>query len=153
MEPTSATAMKVLLQRVRHAHVSIDGATIAQIPHGLVALVGVAHDDTHTHADQLARKTSALRVFPGLDGGPERSVVDVGGAVLVVSQFTLMADTQRGNRPSWSGAAHPSVAELLVDAYAVALRRHVASVVCGRFGANMQVSLVNDGPMTLMLTT
>jgi D-tyrosyl-tRNA(Tyr) deacylase len=143
--------MRALLQRVTEASVRIDGEEIARIGPGLLAMVGVGRDDTVAHARALAATTAALRVFAGQDGGPERSVTDTGGAVLVVSQFTLMADTRKGHRPSWSGAAPPHVAQPLVGAYVDALHAHVRNVVTGRFGADMQITLTNDGPVTVIL--
>ena len=143
--------MRALLQRVTEAAVSVDGDEIGRIGPGLVALIGVGRDDTHADARTLAAKTAALRVFDGSEGGAERSIVDIGGEVLVVSQFTLMGDTRRGNRPSWSAAAPPQVAEPLVHAYVDALRRLVPNVAEGRFGAHMHVTLTNDGAVTVML--
>lgn len=143
--------MRALLQRVAEAAVSVHGEEIARIGPGLVALIGVGRDDTAADAQALAVKTAALRLFDAVAGGAERSVVDVDGEVLVVSQFTLMGDTGRGNRPSWSAAAPPPIAEPLVQAYADALKRHVRRVATGRFGSHMQVSLTNDGPVTIML--
>jgi D-tyrosyl-tRNA(Tyr) deacylase len=140
-----------LVQRVTGAHVSVEEVEVARIGPGLVVLLGVARDDSHAVAAALADATASLRVFAGADGGPERSVVETGGEILVVSQFTLMADTRRGNRPSWSAAAPPAAAKPLVDNYVTALRRHLPRVVTGRFGAHMQVTLTNDGPMTVMM--
>lgn len=145
--------MKVLVQRVRQASVAVEGDEIARIGLGLVAFVGVGHDDVIADAERMAAKTAALRIFPDPGGGPERSVIDVAAAVLVVSQFTLMGDTRKGNRPSWSAAADPLRAEPCVAAFATTLRRHGVEVACGRFGAHMEVALVGDGPMTVMLTT
>lgn len=141
--------MRVVLQRVSQASVSVDGAIVGAIDAGLVALVGVAPGDTPEIVDALAAKTAALRVFDGPDGA--RSVVDVGGGVLVISQFTLLADTRRGNRPSWIGAAAPAVAEPLVARFARQLAERSVPVANGVFGAHMVVSLVNDGPVTIVL--
>ncbi len=142
--------MRIVLQRVVEASVTVDGRIVATIGPGLVALVGVAAGDSHEVAQRLARKTAHLRVFD--DGsGPERSVGDVGGEVLVVSQFTLLADTRRGNRPSWSGAATADEAEGLVAAYADALAAEGVPVATGRFGSRMTVRIANQGPLTILL--
>ncbi len=115
---------------------------------GLVVLVGVTHADDRDHADALAAKLHGLRILDG-----ERSAADVGAPFLVVSQFTLYADTRKGRRPSWSAAAPGDVAEPLVEAVAAALRERGAAVQTGRFGAHMEVELVNDGPVTILLET
>ncbi|WP_280231535.1 D-aminoacyl-tRNA deacylase [Nocardia cyriacigeorgica] len=145
--------MRVLLQRVTSARVSVDGEVVGLIdpaahgaPHGLVALVGVTHDDTEATAAALADKLWRLRVLDG-----ERSAADLDAPILVVSQFTLYADTKKGRRPSWSAAAPGPIAEPLVDHFADALRTLGATVATGRFGAHMHIELVNDGPVTLLL--
>ncbi|MBF6133844.1 D-tyrosyl-tRNA(Tyr) deacylase [Nocardia otitidiscaviarum] len=145
--------MRVLVQRVSSAAVSVDGEVVGRIdpaghgaPHGLVALVGVTHSDTGATAKALADKLFRLRILDG-----ERSAADLDAPILVISQFTLYADTAKGRRPSWSAAAPGSVAEPLVDAFATTLRELGATVATGRFGAHMQVELVNDGPVTLLL--
>ncbi|MBF6087113.1 D-aminoacyl-tRNA deacylase [Nocardia cyriacigeorgica] len=145
--------MRVLLQRVTSARVSVDGEVVGRIdpaahgaPHGLVALVGVTHDDTEATAAALADKLWRLRVLDG-----ERSAADLDAPILVVSQFTLYADTKKGRRPSWSAAAPGPIAEPLVDHFADALRTLGATVATGRFGAHMHIELVNDGPVTLLL--
>ena len=143
--------MRVVLQRVTEASVRVGDDVAGAIGGGLVALVGVADGDAEADALALARKTARLRIFPGVDGGPERDVVDAGGAVLVVSQFTLLADTRRGNRPSWSRAAPPLHARAMVDAFAQELAALGVPVETGRFGAMMLVQLVNDGPFTILL--
>jgi D-tyrosyl-tRNA(Tyr) deacylase len=143
--------MRVVLQRVDGASVEVDGEVAGRIGTGLLALVGVARGDTGEDAARLAAKTVALRVFPAGDRPFDRSVADAGGAVLVVSQFTLLADLRRGNRPSWSGAAAPGEAAPLVEAYAAAVAAHGVPVARGVFGAHMRVSLTNDGPVTLVL--
>lgn len=143
--------MRIVVQRVASASVDVGSERVGAIGKGLLALVGVGVDDTVDEARGLADKTARLRIFDGLDGGPERAVGDIGGAVLVVSQFTLMGDTRRGNRPSWSAAARPEIAEPIVVAYVGALEGHGLPVVTGRFGAHMAVALVNDGPLTLVL--
>jgi D-tyrosyl-tRNA(Tyr) deacylase len=138
--------MRALVQRVTSASVTIDGEVVGAIDAGLCVLVGVTHDDSAESASKLASKVANLRIFDG-----EQSLLDVGGAALVVSQFTLYGDTTRGRRPSWIAAARPEQAEPLVDAFVDALRTLGVRVEAGRFGANMQVALVNDGPVTLML--
>lgn len=143
--------MKVLLQRVESAAVSVGNIEIATIGPGLLAFLGVEHGDTSEIATRLANKTAALRIFPSDSKPMDRSVVDTGGAVLVVSQFTLAADVRKGNRPSFSDAADPSDAEPLVDHFVDVLREQISIVATGRFGAHMQVALVNDGPVTLLL--
>jgi D-tyrosyl-tRNA(Tyr) deacylase len=138
--------MRALVQRVTSASVTIDGEVVGAIDHGLCVLVGVTHDDSPESCSKLAAKVANLRIFEG-----EQSLLDTGGAALVVSQFTLYGDTSRGRRPSWIAAARPEQAEPLVDAFVDALRALGVRVETGRFGANMQVALVNDGPVTLML--
>jgi D-tyrosyl-tRNA(Tyr) deacylase len=142
--------VRIVLQRVTEASVSVDERCVAAIGPGLVALVGVATGDRREVSDRLARKTAHLRVF-GDTPGAERSVLDVGGEVLVVSQFTLLADTRRGNRPSWSGAAPADEAAGLVAAYADALAAEGVPVATGRFGSRMTVRIANDGPLTILL--
>lgn len=149
--------MRALVQRVVEASVTAAPAAgepaeeTGRIEHGLVAFVGVTHDDDEATARRLADKIRTLRVFPDDRGMMNRSCVDVGGAVLVVSQFTLYGDTRRGRRPSYVEAAEPDVAEPLVDAVVERLRETGTPVATGRFRTHMQVSLVNDGPVTLML--
>ena len=139
--------MRVVLQRVTSASVAVDGAVVGAIERpGLLVLVGVTHDDTADDAARLAEKTWTLRIL-----ADERSCAQEGAPLLVVSQFTLYADTRKGRRPSWSAAAPRPVSEPLVDAFVAALRRLGAEVATGVFGADMQVSLVNDGPVTLVL--
>ena len=139
------------MQRVSRASVSVDGAVVGAIERGLCVLIGVTHDDTEAEARKLADKVWNVRVFPDADGTMNRPLADAGGAALVISQFTLYGDTARGRRPSWIAAARPEQAEPLVDSFATALRDLGASVATGVFGADMQVELVNDGPVTLML--
>jgi D-tyrosyl-tRNA(Tyr) deacylase len=140
-------SVRVVVQRASEATVSVGGEVIGRLPApGLVILVGVTHDDTPATAVQLADKVWNLRILEG-----ETSCADVRAPLLVVSQFTLYADTRKGRRPSWSNAAPGPVAEPLVDAFAEALRDRGAHVESGRFGAHMQVRLVNDGPVTLIL--
>ncbi len=139
--------MRAVVQRVTHASVSVDGQVVGAVDRpGLAVLVGVTHTDTPDVARALAAKVAGLRILRG-----ERSALDEGAPVLVVSQFTLYADTRKGRRPSWSAAAPGPVAEPLVDAFAATLRGLGLEVATGRFGADMAVSLVNDGPVTLLL--
>jgi D-aminoacyl-tRNA deacylase len=141
--------MRVLVQRVSSATVSVDGDVVGAIRpdgQGLLAFVGVTHGDDVEIAGRLAEKLWKLRIL-----ADERSASDVGAPILVVSQFTLYADTAKGRRPSWNAAAPGAVAEPLVAAFAEALRRRGADVATGVFGANMQVELVNDGPVTVFL--
>lgn len=142
--------MRALVQRVHHASVTVDDRVVGRIGRGLVALVGVTHNDTPAEARRVADKVANLRVFPDDDGVMNRSVRDVGGAVLVVSQFTLYGDTSRGRRPSWVEAARPEAAEPLVEAVVAALADMV-EVATGQFRADMDVALVNDGPVTLAI--
>lgn len=143
--------MRAVVQRVIQAEVIVDGEVVGSIGPGLCALVGVTHDDTVDHAGKLAAKLFHLRVFDDEGGVMNRSLADTGGAVLVVSQFTLYGDTSRGRRPSWVAAARPDHAEPLVDAVVRELRGLGAEVATGRFRADMRVALVNDGPVTLVL--
>ena len=142
----------MVLQRVREAAVSVDGREVTRIGVGYLLLVGIEDGDDPDMARRMAAKVAALRLFPGDAGrGFDRPIGDVGGQVLVVSQFTLMGDVRRGNRPSWAAAAAPDLAEPLVDAVAEHLRALGLAVSTGVFGAMMEVSLVNDGPVTLVL--
>lgn len=143
--------MRVLLQRVTRASVAVDDQVVGEIGPGLLALVGVAHDDTAAAAERLAAKTAALRVFADDVRLMNRSVRDVGGAILAVSQFTLYADTRRGNRPSFANAAAAEQGEAVYGAYVQALRAAGLMVQTGVFGAHMHVELVNDGPVTILL--
>ena len=145
--------MRAVIQRVSEASVTVDDTVIGQIGHGLLVLLGAGAADDTTDADVLATKIANLRVFSDADGRFNRSLLDVGGAALVVSQFTLYADTRRGRRPSFSEAAAPEVAAPLIDAFAAALRRLSVEVATGAFGAHMHVALVNDGPVTILLDT
>lgn len=141
--------MRVVVQRVTRASVEVDGEVVGSIMGpGLLVLVGVTHDDTEADADRLADKVWNLRILSG-----ERSCADAAAPLLVVSQFTLYADVRKGRRPSWSAAAPRPVSEPLVDAFVAALRRRGAWVETGEFGADMTVSLVNDGPVTLVIDT
>lgn len=143
--------MRVLVQRVLSANVTVDHVVVGVIApqtQGLLALVGVTHDDDAVKATRLAEKLWHLRILDG-----ERSAADVGAPILVISQFTLYANTVKGRRPSWNAAAPATVAEPLVTAFADALRALGAPVQTGVFGADMQVALVNDGPVTILLET
>jgi D-tyrosyl-tRNA(Tyr) deacylase len=143
--------VRAVVQRVREAGVTVDGEVVGTIGPGLLALVGVTHDDTTAEAAKLAGKIANLRVLDDEDGVMNRSVLDAGGEVLVVSQFTLYGDTSRGRRPSWIAAARPEQAEPLVDAVVDELRRLELPVATGRFRTDMQVALVNDGPVTILV--
>jgi D-tyrosyl-tRNA(Tyr) deacylase len=146
--------VRAVVQRVREASVSVDGAEVGTIGPGVVVLLGVARADTNIEAEQLAGKVARLRVYENDDARFDRSLVDVGGQALVVSQFTLIADTRKGNRPSFTDAAATELAEPLYERFCEALREAgVASVQTGLFGARMAVSLVNDGPVTIILET
>lgn len=141
--------MRVLVQRVTSASVTVDGEVVGEIrprTQGLVALVGVTHDDDRATVTRMAEKLWQLRILDD-----ERGAADIGAPILVISQFTLYANTAKGRRPSWNAAAPGPVAEPLVDAFADALRALGAEVHTGAFGAHMQVALVNDGPVTVLL--
>lgn len=140
-----------LIQRVASASVSIDGSIAGAIDRGLLLLLGVEKDDTPAQADRLLQKILAYRVFADADGKMNRSLADVGGGLLVVSQFTLAADTSKGLRPSFSSAKAPAEAEQLYDYFLASARALHPAVAAGRFGADMQVALVNDGPVTFLL--
>lgn len=143
--------MRVLIQRVTHASVSVAGAEVGRIAQGLVLLVGVGHGDTLAVADWLADRVSGLRVFEDHAGKTNFSILDVGGSALVISQFTLYADTRKGRRPSFLPAAPPELAEPLVQRFADGLLAAGVAVQHGQFGAQMLVALVNDGPVTIWL--
>ncbi|MFP5320947.1 MAG: D-aminoacyl-tRNA deacylase [Acidimicrobiia bacterium] len=143
--------MRALVQRVSEATVTVEGEVVGAIGPGLCVLVGVTHDDDVDRSRKLAAKLSKLRVFDDDEGVMNRSVQDVGGEVLVVSQFTLYGSTERGNRPSWIQAARPEHAEPLVDAVVDELRALGLTVATGRFRTTMAVALVNDGPTTVLL--
>lgn len=143
--------MKVLLQRARDASVSVDGQVIGQIEHGLVALVCAEPDDTVEDSDFVARKTALMRIFEDDAGKMNRSVMDIGGGVLAISQFTLAAEWRKGNRPGFSRAAPPNIASPLFDRYCEALRAEGLSVETGSFGADMKVRFMNDGPVTIWM--
>ena len=143
--------MRVLLQRVTRAAVSVDGVVRGSIGPGLAVLVGAGPGDAAEVAEGLANKSVDLRIFRDEEGRTNRSLEDVGGAMLVVSQFTLYGDTRKGRRPSFIHAAPPELAADLVEAFAVAVEARGVSVSRGEFGAEMEVDLVNDGPMTIWL--
>jgi len=143
--------VRVLLQRVTRAEVSADGTVLGSIGAGIMALVGVGPDDNAATASTLASKTVDLRIFRDADGRTNRSLADVGGGMLVVSQFTLYGDTRKGRRPSFIGAAPPDLAAELVEVFALAVEARGIALGRGRFGAEMEVELVNDGPMTIWL--
>ena len=143
--------MRVLLQRVRQASVTVEGRVTGAIGHGFVALVGVGHGDGEEQARWLAQKVAGLRVFEDAAGKFNLSIQDVGGSVLVVSQFTLYADASRGRRPAFIDAAPPEIAEPLVERFAALLREEGVPVQMGVFGARMMVEIHNDGPVTILL--
>ena len=143
--------MRVVIQRVAEASVAVAGETVAEIGPGFLALVGVRNGDTNQDADALAAKVGGLRVFADASGRFNVALTDAGGAVLVVSQFTLLGDVRRGRRPSFSMAAPPEIAEPLVARFAARLRDTGIPVETGVFGAMMRVHLINDGPVTLVL--
>jgi D-aminoacyl-tRNA deacylase len=143
--------MRAVVQRVSSASVRVDGETVGTCGHGLLVLVGVARGDTPATAERLAAKIARLRIFPDEAGRFDRSLLDTGGDALVVSQFTLLADTRKGNRPGFGDAAPPEQAAPLVDAFCATLRRLGVPVQTGEFGARMEVELVNDGPVTIAI--
>ena len=145
--------MRALLQRVGRSAVEVREQTIGQIDHGLLILVCAMDGDGPKEADQLASKISKLRIFSDEAGKMNRSLLDIGGSALVVSQFTLAADTSRGNRPGFSSAAKPEEGRQLYEYFAKALEKLGIKVETGEFGADMQVSLVNDGPVTIWMDT
>ncbi len=146
--------MRAVLQRVTRGEVSVDGQVLGQIGPGLVILVGVREGDGEEEAAWLAQKAANLRIFADDEGRFDRSLLDVGGAALVISQFTLYGDARRGRRPSFTDAALPAAAEPLVERFVALLRAEgLADVQTGRFGAHMVVSLANDGPVTIILDT
>ena len=144
--------MMALLQRVSQARVDIAGETVGQIGHGLLVLVCAEPDDTEAVGQKLLSKILKLRIFGDEQGKMNRSVQDVSGGLLIVSQFTLAADTRSGNRPGFTGAAPPALGEALYDRFVTMARAQHPLVHTGRFGADMQVHLVNDGPVTVPLT-
>ena len=143
--------MRAVCQRVSEARVRVAGEVVGEIGAGLCVLLGVARGDSEGDAERLAAKIARLRIFPDEDGRFDRSLVDMGGSALVVSRFTLLADTAKGNRPSFSGAAPPEAAEPLYERFCEALREQGVPVQRGVFGGQMQVTLVNEGPVTIIL--
>jgi D-aminoacyl-tRNA deacylase len=145
--------VRALVQRVSEASVTVDGAVVGAIGPGLVAFVGVTHEDDEAAARKLADRIHGLRIFNDEAGVMNLSAADVGAEVLVVSQFTLYGDTSRGRRPSWVQAAKPEQAEPLIEVLVDELKTRGATVATGRFRAHMHVALVNDGPVTVLLST
>jgi D-tyrosyl-tRNA(Tyr) deacylase len=143
--------VKAVVQRVEAARVVVNDEAVGEIRRGLCVLLGVAQDDSEADAERLASRVARLRIFENEDGRFDRSLLDVGGEALVVSQFTLIADTAKGNRPSFTDAAPPEQAEPLYERFCTTLRELGAEVASGRFGARMAVELVNDGPVTIVL--
>jgi D-aminoacyl-tRNA deacylase len=143
--------MRAVVQRVTRASVTVDATAIGQIGQGLVVLLGVEQDDTETDAQQLADKTVQLRIFDDAEGKMNLSLTEVGGAMLVVSQFTLLADCRKGRRPSFIQAAPPELAERLYETFVAAVGVQGITVATGKFRAMMQVEHVNDGPVTILL--
>jgi D-aminoacyl-tRNA deacylase len=143
--------VRAVIQRVARASVSVDKETVAEVGAGVVVLLGVAAEDTEERAARLAGKVARLRIFENDDGRFDLSLLEVSGGALVVSQFTLIADTRKGNRPSFTHAAEPNNAEPLYERFCAALEDAGVPVARGVFGARMQVSLVNDGPVTIVL--
>jgi D-tyrosyl-tRNA(Tyr) deacylase len=145
--------MRAVVQRCSRASVRVDGEVTGTIAEGLLVFLGVAPEDTEADAARLAAKVVRLRIFDDDDGRMNRSVAECGGSVLCVSQFTLHADVRRGNRPAFTGAAPPEVAEPLYEAFRAAIEAEGVACPGGRFGAHMVVELVNDGPVTIILDT
>jgi len=145
--------VRAVVQRVSEASVSVGDDVVGAIGRGAAVLLGVASNDTSDDADRLAGKLARLRIFENEDGRFDRSLLDVDGEVLVVSQFTLIADTRKGNRPSFTDAARPEEAEPLYERFCAALRDEGIPVAQGVFGARMEVAVVNDGPVTIVLDT
>lgn len=143
--------MRIVIQRVTSAKVEVQGRVVGEIQRGVLALVGVGHGDSVTEAKWLAQKTSQLRIFPDDEGKMNRSLLDIGGSVLAVSQFTLLGDCRKGRRPAFTDAAAPEIANQIYQSYNEHLRETGVQVEEGIFAADMQVSLVNDGPVTLIL--
>ena len=143
--------MRVVLQRVSHASVTVEEKVIGQIQRGFLLLVGVTHDDVMEDMEYLVRKIVQMRIFEDEEGKLNRSIQDIGGEILSVSQFTLYADTKKGNRPSFSKAAPGDVAIEMFDQFNALLRETGISVETGQFGADMKVELLNDGPVTILL--
>jgi len=143
--------VRAVVQRVREASVAVDGEAVGECGAGLVVLLGVSAEDGEVEAERLAHRVARLRIFENEEGRFDRSLLDVGGEALVVSQFTLIADTRKGNRPSFTDAAHPERAEPLYDRFCASLEGEGVRVARGVFGARMDVTLVNEGPVTIVL--
>lgn len=143
--------MRAVVQRVTRASIRVEDETVGEIGKGLVVLLGIARDDTERDAEYLVGKIGALRVFDDSEGRMNLSVTDAGGALLVVSQFTLYGDVRRGLRPSWIEAAGPEAAEQLYEFFVTRAKSHIGEVATGRFRTMMQVELVNDGPVTILV--
>ncbi len=146
--------MKAVIQRVKSSSVKVDGEIVGQVGHGYLVLLGVMEGDTKAHAEMMAKKTAALRIFCDENDKMNKSVLDIDGEILVVSQFTLCADVKKGNRPSFDNSAHPTVANELYEYYMQCLKDNgVRKVEHGIFAAEMEVSIVNDGPVTILYDT
>lgn len=143
--------MRAVLQRVTRASVRVEDEVVGEIGGGLLVLLGIAQDDVERDVDYLVEKITQLRIFEDADGKMNLSVMEIGGALLVVSQFTLYGDARRGRRPSWIEAAQPLLAETLYESFVTKAGRHVKEVATGSFRRMMQVELVNDGPVTILL--
>ena len=143
--------MRALIQRVSQASVTIDNEVISEIKHGLLVFICAMSEDTELHAEKMALKISKIRIFNDENGKMNKSILDIGGEAIVVSQFTLSADTTRGNRPGFSSAAIPEKGEILYDFFSKELQKYGMTVKKGVFGADMKVSLLNDGPTTIWI--
>lgn len=143
--------MRFVIQRVRHASVTVDGQVLGKIDQGFCVLIGISQEDTKEIADKMVRKMSGLRIFEDADGKTNLSLADVGGAMLLISQFTLYADCRKGNRPSFVYAGAPQMAEELYEYILQEAAKYVPDVQRGEFGADMKVELLNDGPFTVLL--
>ena len=143
--------MKLVIQRCENASVSVDGKTVGQIDRGFLVLLGIGQQDTEAECDRLAAKMTSLRIFSDENGKTNLSLKDVGGSLLVISQFTLYADTHQGHRPNFLQAMEPVEAKRLYEYFVEACRREIPNVQTGEFGAEMKVSLLNDGPFTIIL--
>ena len=143
--------MKFVIQRCKKAQVVVDGETIGKIDDGFLVLIGICASDTEEIAGKMVKKMCGLRIFPDENGKTNLSLADVGGSLLLISQFTLYADCKHGNRPSFTDAARPELAEPLYEYIKAQAANYVPNVQCGSFGADMKVSLLNDGPFTIVL--
>ncbi|WP_459554397.1 D-aminoacyl-tRNA deacylase [Lacunimicrobium album] len=143
--------MRAVVQRVLEASVKVDGEIVGQIEQGLLVFLGVATDDTQTDVVTLSEKIAGLRIFEDDDGKMNRSVIEIGGSMLVVSQFTLLGDCRKGKRPSFIAAAPPEMADALYQSFVAEIKGYQIPVQTGRFRAEMKVSLINDGPVTMLL--